>query len=236
MRTKSSSSTSVEHHFDALASTYDSFKTRHWYYYDTLKRILRHELTNHHDSILDVGCGTGDHLRHLNPVRGVGIDVSADMIRIAKRKHHAPARRTLRFVHATTPKLARMTRQRFGAIVCVDVIEHMTDVPAELRAMRRLLRPEGTVVILMANPLWEPVLLLLERFKMKMPEGPHYRMPYASLRDILRKEGFVITRHDWRLALPTHIPVVSVVVNAVVHALPIVRRLGLIEVIIAQPA
>jgi hypothetical protein len=86
----------------------------------------------------------------------------------------------------------------------------------------------------MANPLWEPILLLLEKLKLKMPEGPHYRMPYRKLKRIMTASGLRVDRHDWYLAFPMHIPAFSAVVNAVVHAIPLLRRIGLVEMIAAR--
>jgi SAM-dependent methyltransferase len=153
------------------------------------------------------------------------------MIVFANSKHHSKA---LSFFHATAPSFAANLNKHFDDIICVDVIEHMTDVPAEVRAMASMLADDGEIVILMANPLWEPILLLLEKFKLKMPEGPHYRMPYRKLNYIMASSGLCVAKHDWYLAFPMHVPVFSAVINAVVHAIPIVRRIGLVEMIVAR--
>lgn len=241
----------VEQHFDVISPDYDKFKIAHWYYYDTLKRILREELGDlGGKSVLEVGCGTGDLLASLAPGRGVGIDVSRGMIGIASRKHHARVNasgshatgsnatggKTLSFLHISAPDLAKRSKERYDAIVCVDVIEHMTDVPADIAAMSWLVKHDGKIVILMANPLWEPLLLLFEKLKMKMPEGPHYRMPYRKVKRIIAEAGLEVVRHDWYLAFPKHVPYLSNPFNAIVHAIPVVRRLGLTEMIVARPA
>ncbi len=227
----------VEGHFDTISPEYDRFKIMHWYYYDTLKRILREELGDlSAKSVLEVGCGTGDLLASLAPAHGVGIDVSRGMIGIASRKHHAVGGKKLSFLHISAPDLAKRSKERYDVIICVDVIEHMTDVPADIAAMGSLVKPDGKIVILMANPFWEPVLLLFEKLKMKMPEGPHYRIPYRKVKRIMAETGLEVVRHDWHLAFPKHMPLFSNVFNAFVHAIPVVRRLGLTEMIVARPA
>src|SRR4051812_28825467 len=37
--------------------------------------------------VLEMGCGLGDLLASLKPARGVGIDVSSEMIKIARNRH-----------------------------------------------------------------------------------------------------------------------------------------------------
>jgi hypothetical protein len=59
-------------------------------------------------------------------------------------------------------------------------------------------------------------------------------MPYRKLKRIMTVSGLHVDRHDWYLAFPMHIPMFSRAVNAVIHVLPFVRRLGLVEVIVAR--
>jgi ubiquinone/menaquinone biosynthesis C-methylase UbiE len=226
----------VEEHFDVISADYDKFKLMHWYYYDSLKRALHDELGDlGKKTVLEVGCGTGDLLASLAPGRGVGIDVSSGMIGIASRKHRVVGGKTLSFLHVSAPDLVRRSKDRYDAIVCVDVIEHMADVSVDITALSSLVKHDGEIVILMANPLWEPLLLLFEKLKMKMPEGPHYRMPYRDVKRVLVEVGFGVVRHDWYLAFPKYVPFFSDFFNAIVHAIPVVRRLGLIEMIVARP-
>ena len=41
-------------------------------------------------SVLEVGCGIGDTLAALEPSRGLGIDFSEEMIRLARKRHPPP--------------------------------------------------------------------------------------------------------------------------------------------------
>ena len=219
----------AEQHFDSIANEYDAIKRKNWYYSYSIQKIVREELGNPTtQEVLDVGCGTGDLLSSLQPAKGVGIDVSKKMIGIAKKKHL-----TLTFYHATATRHA-LTRQQYDTIVCVDVIEHMTNVQLELRAMKKLLKPHGRLVILMANPSWEPLLMLIERMNLKMKEGPHHRISNTRLTRLLNDTGFTIIRQDWHLAFPLHIPFLSTLINESAHALPVIKRMGLIEVFVSE--
>ena len=72
--------------FDVIAPYRDAWKRRNWYYNEQLRDLVS-SMVLPNSTILEVGCGTGDLLGHLRPVRGVGIDISEEIIRIARQKH-----------------------------------------------------------------------------------------------------------------------------------------------------
>ena len=77
----------VKSHFDELANIYDDLKERNSYYYKSLKKVIS-ELSDRYsfNSVLDIGCGTGELLISLHPKKGLSIDISPAMIHAAKKK------------------------------------------------------------------------------------------------------------------------------------------------------
>lgn len=104
------------------------------------------------DSLLDVACGTGMHLRHLADSFGTveGLELSADMLAIARRRnpdavlHHGDMRDFL---------LGR----RFSALTCMfSSIGHMADERELRAALARFaahVLPDGVIVV---EPWWFP--------------------------------------------------------------------------------
>ncbi|MDA1087066.1 MAG: class I SAM-dependent methyltransferase [Verrucomicrobia bacterium] len=214
----------VQSHFDGEADRYDHWKQRNWYYYDTIKRIYRERIAKD-DAVLEVGCGTGEILAGIQTGRAMGIDISPEMIRIAAAKHPQ-----LEWHAATTAGLGTIVGEPFDVVFLSDVIEHIEDVPATFRDLRSVCRPGTRLLINMANPAWEPLLLVLEKLGKKMPEGPHHRISVGTLTRTLADLGFALERRDHELLFPAYIPVVSALVNAI-GRLPLIRRLSLIEIL-----
>lgn len=213
-------------HFDAVAREYDYWKQKNWLYYDTLRSIARAHVPKG-ASMLDVGCGTGEMIRAVAPVRALGIDISPAMVEIAReRNKEHPA---YRFITADITEFT--TEEKFGAILFFDVIEHVIDVQAALRNLRGTLAPGGTVVISMANPLWEPILMLGETLGMKMPEGPHHRISARELIQQASKVGLQLHAREWHLIFPKYVPILSSMINWL-GRLPLLRRLSVIEVFV----
>ena len=104
--------------------------------------------------LLEIGCGTGDFLAFAreNGFQVVGIEPSAEAVERAVANGLT--------VHATT--LENFCGQsspgetgKFDAVVMLNVLEHVPDPVTTLQQCRRLLNPEGVVVIRVPNDFSE---------------------------------------------------------------------------------
>lgn len=90
--------------------------------------------------VLDVGCGNGHTLAYFKeqgcPAKLYGIDISQVAIDIAEAKL-PEANLTAEFLTEFNP------RKKFQVIVCLGSAEHFTDLQANLKKMKSLLKKEG---------------------------------------------------------------------------------------------
>jgi 2-polyprenyl-3-methyl-5-hydroxy-6-metoxy-1,4-benzoquinol methylase len=110
-----------------------------------VQAALNHRGVPRFSRILDLGCGRGWLLPHLEPYgEVVGADPVPDAIAVAQRLFP-----TGRFVCQDASALANDPRYRgqFDLVVCSEVIEHAQDARDLLRAMARLLVPRGALVL-----------------------------------------------------------------------------------------
>ncbi len=73
-------------HLDEIASMRDRYIQKNRYYYEDLLKFFTYNIPDT-SSVLEIGCGTGYLLNAINPDRGVGIDLSPNMINAAKRRY-----------------------------------------------------------------------------------------------------------------------------------------------------
>lgn len=194
----------IQKHFDNVAEDYDFYKKRNSFYYDNLKKLLKN-LVPQNKKLLEVGCGTGDLLFYLKPKFGYGIDISSEMIGRANSKYGNIKRLTF---STKWPK-----KHRFDYIYMSDVVEHLDRPKIVFNLISKNMDKDTVFVCTMANPLWEPILMLWEKMGWKMPEGPHFRIKYKELITIMEKIGFKIVKHDYKLLIPIDIPFVTVFAN-----------------------
>ncbi len=96
---------------------------------------------NSRPEILDVGCGTGANLEMLSEFGDAsGVDVSAEAVAFC----HA---RGFEGVKQAVAEALPFEDGSFELVTSLDVIEHLDDDVAGLKEMRRVLRPNGRVLL-----------------------------------------------------------------------------------------
>ena len=220
----------VAKHFDAVAPTYDTWKKRNHYYYENLK-VFFQGFVPRGGLVFDFGCGTGEILASLEPHEGIGMDISPEMVKIARVKFSS--QKNLYFTDSQEDP--RISSTSFEYIICADVIEHLEDIDSALQFLRRVSGRNTRVIISMATALWEPILMVLEKLHMKMPEGPHNRISFRTLRRKLELAGFLVEESGTRLLVPTDKIPFADAVNARFYKFPLLRKLGLVGYIVARP-
>jgi len=155
--------------FDRIARRYDLLNAlmslglhRVW-----RRRAVQRLVENQGRDVLDIGCGTGDVaiavLRKVPSACVTGIDVSADMLAIAKAKtHEAGLADRVAYQEADAIRLP-FADASFDGIISAFCIRNIVDHAAALTDMRRVLRPGGTVAILELAAPPNPVLKLVHR-------------------------------------------------------------------------
>ncbi len=123
--------------------------------------------------LLDLGCGVGIFLK-LAQNDGwdvVGTDVSGFAVRYAKEKFGVEA------LQGSLETL-RLTAESFDAVALWDTIEHMEDPLANLREVRRLLKPEG--ILLLDTPNEDALLRAIARFLHRLSLGT-FKYPVSKI-------------------------------------------------------
>ncbi|MCA9291616.1 MAG: methyltransferase domain-containing protein [Phycisphaerales bacterium] len=217
-------------HWDDLASGYDAAKARNDVYYGTLKRLLQEAVPDDaRGHVLEVGCGTGQLLAALAPTRGLGIDISPGMIDRA-RARQAPHPELVFDVLDATDAAARGP---FDAVVSADVLEHVPDWSAVVDACVDACRPGGTIVLTTPNPLWTLPLWILEKARLKMPEGPHAFVSIRRVAARLRERGCAVRRVGTHAMIPARLLGLGPTVSRLAADLPLLRWAGVIQMVVA---
>jgi ubiquinone/menaquinone biosynthesis C-methylase UbiE len=122
------------------------------YDYDSDVKFLNNLFKEHGcRSIIDVGCGTGNHSLRLSTLgyEVVGVDISPTMLKIAKKKEKEAK---VKFIQGDMRKLQKVVREnrRFDAAICLgQAFSNMItnrDIHAFLCGLHKILKKDGLFI------------------------------------------------------------------------------------------
>ena len=218
--------------FDQLAPERDRWLAKNAYYYERDLAYMRFLIPSGLD-VLEIGCGTGQLIAGLEPARGVGIDMSAQMIDEARKLHP-----TIEFIRGDveTPGVLDSISGEFDIIVLSDTIGFLDDIQGFFRALAPRLRPDSRVVIAYYSRLWEPILQLGAKLGFRMPSP---ELNWLSTRDIMSLMSLgdlEPIRREGRQLIPRRLLGLGHFVNRYIAPLPLIRLLCLRSYVVAAPA
>jgi len=159
----------------------------HWWY-QALHRLIFQTLEAElpdwgTKEIVDVGCGTGAILKQLgNPGKNVGIDLAPEAVSFCRQ-------RGLNNVQQGDIHALPFPDASFDAIICSSVLYHqwVRDVEGAVREMHRVLRPGGTLLIVVPafpflHSAHDEAVMTARRFRKR------------EIRQLLRKQDFKVRR------------------------------------------
>jgi len=118
--------------------------------YEHLHRYAYAKALVKNKRVLDLACGEGygSNLLASDAASVVGIDIDASVISHASAKY---ARKNLRFVTGSITAVPIQENHCFDVIVCFEAIEHIENQDELLAETKRLLDPEGLLIVSTPN-------------------------------------------------------------------------------------
>jgi SAM-dependent methyltransferase len=208
------------------AANRDRWVRSNRYFYDRLKRLLRF-IIEPSKRVLEIRCQTGHLLASVEPANGVGVEISDRLVEVAQRNY--PHLRFLR----SDPETLHL-KETFDYIIFSHLFDTV-DVLGALRSVRRACHRSTRLIVCNYSPLWQPFLDLASRVGLRAPfEEPNW-MSERDVKGVLELAGFSVVRMHRFLLLPKYIPLLSALFNEVLARLPGIRRLCLMQLIVARP-
>jgi len=187
--------------------------------------LLRH-LVEPGKRVLNIRCQTGFLLDALQATYGVGVEISPEMVEVARAAHP-------RFKYYEAFPEDFVPPQKFDYILFCDVGD-TADVQKTLLRLQTACERHTRLVIYTYNDLWEPLIRLAQWLHLKIPQTEQNWLSEQDLVGLLTLSGFEWLK-TYRTALfPKYVPLLSALINRVVAKLPLIGRLCMIEVLVAR--
>lgn len=153
-------------------------------------------MVDENQKILDLGCGTGDFIKLLKNKKSIieGIEISKKVAAIGKKNGH---KITVADLHKTFP----YKKNNFDTVTAGEIIEHIYDTDFFLEEIKRILKPQGCLILSTPNiaTLGRRLMLLfginpLIETSLDHASGHIRYFTKKSLQDLLEKHNFKITQ------------------------------------------
>ena len=143
----------IEKEFNSLAPVYETNRLSAWYraHADEILAVCRNLPAG---DILDVGCGTGyllrNYLKHNPAARGVGLDVSAEMISEATKRARSEQVENVEFFQVNFEEIETSAFESydFRIIVCASVFHYFSDPKQAAITLYSMLAEDGVLYLL----------------------------------------------------------------------------------------
>jgi glycosyl transferase family 2/methyltransferase family protein len=223
-----------DEHLEAIASFFNRFASveRRWRrrnstYYRLIESLHRFQIPER-SKTLEIGSGSGDLLAALRPSRGVGVDVSSDMVALARSRHPE-----YEFVVDAGETFVR--DEKFDYVILSDLVPFAFDLQALLRNVRSMTHDQSRLVIHSYSQLWRPAIRLAELVRLKPSKPIRNWVTPEDITNLLALTDFEVVSVSRRILFPKNVPAVSMLLNGFVANIWPLSHLSLTWWVVARP-
>jgi len=224
-----------EEHLRSIAGFFDNFapaearwRRRNRTYYRLIESIHRF-LVPEGAAVLEIGSGGGDLLASLRPSRGVGIDVSEEMTKLARSRHPE-----LEFVTAAGEQF--VADERFDYVILSDLVPFAFDLEFLFRNVRSMSHMRTRVVIHSYSQLWRPLIQLAELLRLKPRKPIRNWVTPGDVRNLLELADLEVVSVSRQILWPKKLPLLTTLLNGLLGRIWGIRHLSLTWWVVAKPA
>lgn len=213
-------------HWNTIAQKRDHWRGMGYWYHKRLTQIYKF-LVNPNQRILEIGCGTGELLAQLQPVHGVGIDFSPEMIERAKKKN-----RQIEFHQLDAHDLSSL-EGTFDVIIISDTVNDLWDVQRVLEQIKKFCTPHTRLIVNFYSHLWQLPLSLAQGLNLATPLQAQNWLTPEDITNMLHLAGFDTIRTTREVLWP--LPLGAIADRYLVRLWPF-TYFALSNFVIARPA
>lgn len=209
----------VINYFNELAKTRIVYRKKKKYYWNHITQYCNFFI-NKDDTVLEIGCGTGELIAAVKGKRKVGVDFSQAMIINAKKQFP-----DISFLVMDAENME--TIEKFDVIILSNLIGHLTDVQQVFEEIKKNCHDRTKIIITYYNHLWEPLIKIAEGIGLKKKMMSQNWLSKYDIANLLYIAGFETYKQNASMLFPYHIPLLSAFINNFVSRLPLINYLAL---------
>jgi ubiquinone/menaquinone biosynthesis C-methylase UbiE len=182
-------------HWDNVAVKRSSWRSLGTSYHRRLQEIYGFFI-NPRQRVLEIGCGLGDLLAALQPVHGVGVDFSHEMIMRAQKNHPE-----CEFHQMDAHDLSALEGE-FDVVILSDIVNDLWDVQSVFDQVRKACLPHTRVIINFYSHFWQLPLEVAQNLNLATPMLRQNWLTLEDINNMLYLAGFETIRATQEILWP----------------------------------
>ncbi len=214
-------------YFNTIAEDRINYRKSKSYYWNSITNYCNYFI--HDDNtVLEIGCGTGELIHAVKGIRKIGIDFSENMIKNAQNQFPDD---DFRVMQAEAISL----NEKFDVIILSNLIGSLENIGVVFSEIRKVCHEKTRIIVTYFNYFWAPLIRFAEFFGIKKKTLPMSWLSNTDIGNLLYIAGFDVYRTNKRLLIPYNIPLLSYVFNNFLEKFPIINSLTINNFVFARP-
>lgn len=226
--------TPMYEYFTQAAKGWREYRRRRSYYWDSITDYCNYFI-HPQNSVLEIGCGSGELICKVNGQKKVGVDFCDELIRQAKEVSEKSKQNDVVFYTMAAEDLSALMPQKFDVVILSNLIGFVNDIELVFNQVRTVCHEKTRVIVTSYNRLWEPMIGFAEFIGIKRKTPEQNWISRADLENLLYLSGFETYRSNSSMLIPIYIPLISPIVNRFLSHLPVFNWLNLNNYLFARP-
>jgi SAM-dependent methyltransferase len=160
--------------------------------------------------VLEIGCGSGDLLSDLKPLRGIGVDFSKNQIDQARARHEA---NHLDF--RVEDAHALRIDEPVDYIIISDLMDDLWDVQSFLQNISNQVSSDARIIVNSYSRLWEWPLTIARKLNLATPLLKQNWLSPHDIENIASIVGLECVSSSPEILFPLNLPIVSALFNRI---------------------
>jgi ubiquinone/menaquinone biosynthesis C-methylase UbiE len=206
----------IKHYFNSHALKRKK-RTINAYYWNEITNYIQY-FTHEDDTVLEIGCGSGDLIAKVKGKDKTGIDFSEEQIKWAKEKY---GHLNIDFIVMDANNI--QLNKKFDLIIISNLVGFIEDIQKFLEQLHKISHTRTKIIIQYYNSFWEPIIKFSELIGIKSKAPIQNWLTSNDVNNLLYLAGFEVYRNSRQTLFPFYIPLLSTIINKYLAKLPLIR-------------
>lgn len=221
-------------YFVEASKKWRQYRSHRSYYWDSITDYCNYFL-HPQNSVLEIGCGTGELISKVNGSRKVGVDFCDELIIQARQAALESNVTNVEFYTMAAEDLSQLHGQQFDVIIMSNLIGFLDDIETVFNQVSTLCHEKTRIIVTSYSRLWEPMIGFAEFIGIKRKTPEQNWISKADLQNLLYLSGFETYRANSSMLVPFNIPLIAPFCNRILSHLPLFNWFNLNNYTFARP-